>query len=271
MDLNSIETLLRPTKRAELPARAEGDAFLAGGTYLFSEPQPRLRRLIALDGFGWTPIEIAPGGVRVAATCTLAQLAAAEMPPSWPATSLFAESIDALWGSFKVHKAATVGGNLCLALPAGPIAALATALDATCEIWTTDGDVREMAALDFVVGDTQNALEPGEILRAITFPAPALLRRAAFRQTSLTAFGRSAALVIGTRAPGSPARAITITAAVKRAVRVAFPSSPDTATLAAAIDAAIPDALLHDDIHGAPGWRRHMTHALARDVVEALA
>ena len=29
----------------------EGDSWLAGGTWLFSEPQPRLRRLVDLQGF----------------------------------------------------------------------------------------------------------------------------------------------------------------------------------------------------------------------------
>ena len=34
-----------------------GDAWLAGGTWLFSEPQPDVRRLLDLAAFGWTPLE----------------------------------------------------------------------------------------------------------------------------------------------------------------------------------------------------------------------
>ena len=36
------------------------DAWLGGGTYLFSVPQPKLTRLLDLEAFGWTPIEEKP-------------------------------------------------------------------------------------------------------------------------------------------------------------------------------------------------------------------
>jgi hypothetical protein len=43
MDLNAITTIARPQGRGDLRDFAEGDAWLAGGAWLFSEPQPRLR------------------------------------------------------------------------------------------------------------------------------------------------------------------------------------------------------------------------------------
>lgn len=275
MDLTSIEEVVRPGARAALPARRDGDAFLAGGTWLFSEPQPGLRRLIDLEALGWPAVEIGADGVRIGATCTLATLAATALPAAWPAGALFGAAVEALWGSFKIHQAATVGGNLCLALPASPIAALAVALDASCEIWCPDGGVRHLAALDFVTGDGRNALAPGELLRAVALPAAALRRRAVLRRASLTTFGRSAALAIATRDAEGPAVALAITASVRRPVRIGFPALPAPPALAAAIEAAIDDpalgTLLHDDVHGAPAWRRHMTHRLAREAMEALA
>ncbi len=269
MDLNTIQRVVRPRARDELPAPAQGDAFLAGGTSLFSEPQPHLRRLIDLASLRWAAIETSDAGLRIAATCTLEQLGAVEVTAAWPALVLFAETADALWGSFKIHKAATVGGNLCLALPAAPVAALAAALAGVCEIWCPDGGVRMLPALDFITGDGRNALAPGELLRAVALPARALRHRVAFRQASLTSFGRSGALVIATR--DAEARAVTITAAVRRPVRIAFDAPPSPDVLRAAIDAAIPPGLLHDDVHGSPAWRRHMTHRLAREAMDALA
>ncbi|MGH3250592.1 MAG: hypothetical protein ACRDOI_30900, partial [Trebonia sp.] len=53
----------------------EGDAWLGGGTWLFSAPRPQVTRLLDLNAFGWTPVEEAGDGVLIAATCTLAQLA----------------------------------------------------------------------------------------------------------------------------------------------------------------------------------------------------
>lgn len=269
MDLNTIERVVRPRAREGIPAPLPGDAFLAGGTWLFSELQPHLRRLVDLGGLAWTAVETSETGLRIGATCTLERLGALGVTRAWPALGLFAETIDAIWGSFKIQKAATVGGNLCLALPASPVAALAAALDGVCEIWCPDGSARTLAALDFVIGNGRNALAPGELLRAVSLPARALRRRAAFRRASLTGLGRSGALVIATR--DAEACALTVTASVRRPVRIAFASRPDHAVLHAAIDAAIPGSLVHDDVHGSPAWRRHMTHRLAREAMDALS
>ncbi len=269
MDLDTIEAVLQPRTRDELPAPLAGDAFLAGGTALLSEPQPHLRRLVDLASLGWTPVETTDAGLRIAATCTLERFGALEPVPAWPALALCAATADALWGSFKIHKAATIGGNLCHALPAAPVAAFAVALDGICEIWCPDGSTRTLPALHFVTGDGCNALATGELLRAVFFPDVALRRRVAFRQASLTEYGRSGALVIATR--DDAGWALAITAAVRRPVRVAFGAAPASDALHAAIDAAIPDALLHDDVHGSPAWRRHMTHRLAADALEALS
>ena len=50
MDLNTITEVARPRNRSEMSAWSTGDAWLAGGTWLFSEPQPALSRLIDLIG-----------------------------------------------------------------------------------------------------------------------------------------------------------------------------------------------------------------------------
>ena len=269
MDLDTVDTLVRPRTRGELPVARPGDAFLAGGTFLMSEPQPALRRLVDLAGLGWAPIEEDADGLRIAATCTLERLARV--------SPLFEEACDCLWGSFKIQKAATVGGNLCLALPAAPIAALAVALDGVCEVWRPDGGTRTLAASAFVTGSGDNALLPGELLRAIRLPRNALARPAVLRQASLTRFGRSASLVIAT--PG----ALTVTAATRRPVVIALGGDSLDASrrgdrntplgrdeVDALIDRAIPDTLLYDDVHGDPAWRRHMTHVLARDALGSL-
>lgn len=159
---------------------------------------------------------------------------------------------------------ATVGGNLCLALPAGPMTALAAALDGVCIIWTPDGSERKLPVLDFVKGPQQCALQPGELLRAIYVPLAALLRRTAFRRISLTPEGRSAALLIGTR--DDTGFSLTITAATPRPVRLNFAIQPATASLATAIETAIPPASYYDDVHGRPDWRHHMTLDLAEQI-----
>src|SRR5581483_7390331 len=129
---------------------------------------------------------------------------------------------------------------------------------------------RKIAAADFVTGNQTNVLEVGELLRQVDIPLAALKRRSAFRQMSLTPVGRSAALLIGTIA-GDGAFALTITASTKRPIKLSFATAPRTTELREAIARAIPDALYHDDVHGKPFWRKHMTLRLAEEICAELA
>ncbi|MGW2253887.1 FAD binding domain-containing protein [Kitasatospora sp. NPDC001660] len=266
MDLNTITSVVEAPTRAEQATWQPGDAWLAGGTWLFSEPQPQLRRLIDLRGFGWQPFRIDAHGLEIGATCTLARLFEIKAPAEWIAAPLIGQCRQALLGSFKVWNEATVGGNLCLSLPAGPMISLAAALDGTCTIWTTDGAERQVGAADFVTGPQRNVLGPGELLRSVTLPASALRCRTAFRWISLTPHGRSAALVIGRRSPDDGSFVLTVTASTVRPVRLAFHGLPGRAELFAALERAVPPELYHRDVHGAPAWRRLMTVRFAEEI-----
>ena len=87
MDLNTVSEVAHPQTRSGLPVWTAGDAFLAGGTWLFSEPQAHLRRLIDLTDLNWPPLTIHANGLTIAATCTVAQLDALAGPPEWLAAS----------------------------------------------------------------------------------------------------------------------------------------------------------------------------------------
>src|ERR1700716_4364548 len=222
MDLNTIAEVSHPQTRAQLPVWAAGDAWLAGGTWLFSEPQVHLTRLIDLTDFKWPALTIGDSGLNVAATCTVAQLDALACPPEWLAAPLIDQCCRAFLASFKIWKTATVGGNLCMSLPAGPMIALTAARDGCCTIWKADGSERRIGVADFVTGDQRNVLAAGDLLRQIDVPIAALTRRSAFRQISLTPVGRSAALLIGS-VTGAGAMALTITASTTRPMQLSFP------------------------------------------------
>jgi len=270
MDLNSITSIERPRGQAALRPFQDGDAWLAGGTWLFSEPQPKLKRLIDLDGFAWAPLSVDAGGLSIAATCKVATLDAFEPPPEWTSGTLIGLCCRAFLASFKIWNMATVGGNLCLALPAGPMISLTAALDGICVIWTPDGGERRVPVLDFVKGPSETDLRPGELLRSIELPRAALLRRPAFRRASLTPLGRSGALLIGSLGPQRDL-ALTVTASTRRPIRLSFSSLPDSEELKRRLAADIPDAAYFDDIHGRPDWRRHMTFTLAEEIRRELA
>ncbi len=258
LDLNTIEAIELPRNRNGLAPWRAGDAWLGGGTWLFSEQQPQLRRLIDLSGMGWPPLVVTETGLEIAATCTIADLDAAILPEAWTAAPLIGQCCRALLASFKIWNMATVGGNICMALPAGAMTSLTAALDGVGTIWMPDGQDRHMPIVDFVTGANTTALQPGEVLRRIDIPAEALRRRTAFRQTSLTTHGRSGALLVGTRAPGG-GFTLTVTASTPRPIQFRFDAVPDATRLAAAIEQAIPPAAYYDDMHGRPDWRRHIT------------
>ncbi|WP_027528384.1 FAD binding domain-containing protein [Bradyrhizobium sp. Ec3.3] len=265
MDLNTITSVAHPSSRAQLPAWTAGDAWLAGGTWLFSEPQAHLSRLIDLADLKWPALTITDTHLTIAATCTIAELDALTCPPDWLAAPLISQCCRAFLASFKIWKTATVGGNLCMSLPAGPMISLTAALDGVCTIWKAGGGEQKISVLDFVTGNQRNRLMPGDLLRQIDIPLAGLKRRSAFRQISLTPVGRSAALLIG-NLDGDGALNLTVTASTVRPIRLSFPKQPDANALRAAIAHEITDDLYHDDIHGKPFWRKHMTLRLAEEI-----
>ncbi len=259
-------TSLRPARtRADLRL-GRGEQLLAGGTWLFSEPQPGVTGLVDLTTLGWDPLERTADGLRVAATCTVEQLAAHVPDPTWTAWPLVTGCADALLMSFKVQGQATVGGNVALALPAGAMTTLLASLDAVALVWGPDGTDRREPVADLVVGPGRTTLAPGEVVRAFDVPGRALRARAAVRQASLTAVGRSASLVTARRDEDGTTT-LTVTAATPRPVQRRFAAPPASSQ----VTEALTGLEWYDDLHGAPDWRRAVTHLLVDEVLAEVA
>ena len=271
MDLNTVSEVARPSIRDEIPNWRDSDAWLAGGTWLFSEPQPGVSRLIDLEGLRWEPLLVSETGLAIAATCTIRQLDAFVAPVNWTATPLIRQCCQSLMSSFKIWNTATVGGNLCMSLPAGALISLTTALEGVCTIWQRDGGERRVRVLDFVTGVQQNVLGPGDLLRSIDLPASALHKQTSFRRVSLTHLGRSSVLLIATLCPLEGSFALTVTAATLRPVQIEFPQVPAADELQSKLREAIPDTLYLDDVHGTPSYRKHMTFYFAEEIRSELS
>jgi CO/xanthine dehydrogenase FAD-binding subunit len=268
VDINTItEVVKRPSERPGSDW-CDGDAWLAGGTWLFSDQQPDLRRLIDLVPLGWDGLVATEAGLEIGAMCTIRDLYAFKAPDGWRAAPLFTTSCEAFLASFKVWNSATVGGNICMSLPAGPVITLTVALEATYTLQSTDGSERAVDAGDFVTGDHTNILQPGELLRNIDIPASALRKRFAHRRFTLTHLGRSTIFMIATQGDGD--LLLTITAGTTRPVRLAFDSVPDAETLQHGID-SIPDDMWFDDPNGTPDHRRHLARHFAEEIRGELA
>src|ERR1700712_566718 len=74
VDLNTVTTYRRASSRSDLTL-AHGERFLGGGTWLYSEPQVDTTGLVDLTTMGWPALEYRNDGLRIAATCTIAELA----------------------------------------------------------------------------------------------------------------------------------------------------------------------------------------------------
>lgn len=270
MDLD-IDTVRMARTRADCVLRP-GEAFLGGGTYLYSEPVPAgVTGLVDLTGMGWEPWSVDGAGLRVAGTCTLAELVsgpgALGAHPGGPyrALGLVAPCVSALTLSSKVARSATVGGNLALGLPAGSMAGLFAALHACAIVWTPDGGTREVLVSDMVTGAGVVDLAPGEVLREVQVPATMLGSRTVFRRASLTPAGRTAAMVTGRTRDRAPRIIVTASVATPHGLYVR-----DHDMLDRWIDWIGREGAWYEDTHGSREWRAAMTRQLAHEAFDEL-
>jgi CO/xanthine dehydrogenase FAD-binding subunit len=273
MDLNTITDVRRPTSADAITKWENGFAWLAGGTWLFSEPQVTTHTLIDLETLKWPPLQVSDGGLDIAATCRVVELDrfVENAPSDWTAVPLFRECCRSFLASFKIWNEATVGGNICMSLPAGPMTSLTTALEGVCTLWPRDGKPRNVPMNEFVIGNHANVLAPGELLRSIYLPATALKKTFAFRRFTLTHLGRSEVLLIGTRSAGEQSFLLTITAATLRPIQLRFEKAPSANEVRVAIDKTVPFELYLDDTHGSPAHRQHLTYYFAEQIRQELS
>ena len=268
MALNTVEAVHIPPRRDEVWPLGPGDAVLAGGTWLFSEPQPSITRLIDITSLGWAPVTATSDGVEIAATCTLAELAALSTTlradrPDWVAAPLFRQCCTALLASFKIWRTATVGGNICLSFPAGAVISLVSALDGMLTVWRADGSDYRLPVTEFVTGEARNVLQPGDVLRSVWLPGEALRSRTALRKIAPSPLGRSGVVVIGRVQSGG--LVLSVTAATVRPYVFRFPDLPSADELRAALT-GIAESDITRDAHGDPDWRRAVTLTLAEQI-----
>ncbi|GAA1135811.1 molybdopterin cofactor-binding domain-containing protein [Nesterenkonia lutea] len=284
MDITSVETTLSTANPDDF---APGDSWLAGGTVLYSYghdfTNSAPRRLLDITGAGWAPLtwhdESADrwSGLEIAATCTIAQFHAAASSlagtraAGLDGVALMAPAAECFVASWKVWNTSTVGGNVATALPAGPMTSWLSAMEAQALILSPGGTRRTALVSDLVLGTGATALEPGELIRAFFVPASALARPTLMVRESLTRYGRSAALLLASPAPGGAGGTdqlhLTITASTVHPVILQLPRGTE---VAAAVRAGVPESAWNDDVHGDREWRIEVTIRLAQELAEAI-
>jgi carbon-monoxide dehydrogenase medium subunit len=256
----------RPTDRAAAAAAAGGDArFLAGGQSLIQAMRLRLsssEKLIDLGGVAdLKGIRVDGDKVTIGAMTTHAEVAhSAELRKVLPALAELAEGI----GDPMVRSMGTIGGSVANADPAACYPAAVVGLGATIQTTkrSIDGDA-------FFTGLYETALQPGELVTAVSFPIPQRAAYIKFKQPAsrfalvgvFVSQGAGGVRVGVTGCKGSAFRATTIEQALAKSF------TPD-----AAKGVKLPTDDINSDMHGSAEYRAAMVSVMAsRAVAAALA
>ena len=261
MDLHSVETYLRPTALQEIDWQP-GWTWLAGGTWIFNGPQPQIKTLVDLQPLNWSELEVTPDGLAIGAMCIQNKLLKFSFPDSWTATEALKDAVREL-ASFKVSHAATVGGNLCLALPASTFAPVMVALGASYEIWRSPGESYQVEAIDFQTAPQQTILQSGDVLRRIWIPQAHLQEwRTSFKRIALSTAGYALSIVVAAYNSATQKVRWGIGASVQAPRLVECDRPPTAEEIAEILDAQIPSTDYLEDERATAAYRRHITQVL---------
>jgi CO/xanthine dehydrogenase FAD-binding subunit len=261
MDLYSVETYLQPKSLTEVSDWQPDWNWLAGGTWIFNEVQPQVKTLVDMQQLNWLEIEVTAEGLSIGATCIQNDLLDFSFPEPWTATDALKDAVREL-ASFKLSHAATVGGNICLALSASTFAPTMVALNAQYEIWRSHGEPYFVDAADFQTAPQQTILQPGEVLRRIKIPLENLAQwQTSFKRMAVCTAGYAIAIVVTAYHPQTQQVRFGIGGSVKSPCLIEF----DTIPISEQIVGAFRETPLQeyiDDERGSADYRRHITQVL---------
>ena len=236
--------------------------YLAGGQSLVQAMKLRLSSPSDLVDLGTAKelsfIKASAGGVEIGAMTRHAEVAAsADVKKAIPALAALAGMI----GDRQVRNMGTIGGSLANNDPAADYPAAALGLGATI---TTNK--RKIEADKFFTGLYETALEPGELITSVSFPAP---KRAAYTKFKNPA-SRFAIVGVFVADFGGKAR-VGVTGAGPSAFRQAEMEKALSAKFAPESVANIKVKAdgLNNDLHASPEYRAHLVTVMAKRAVEA--
>ncbi|OKH25413.1 FAD binding domain-containing protein [Chroogloeocystis siderophila] len=263
MDLHNIQTYLRPQNLETVVNWSQGWSWLAGGTWVFSQSQPDLRVLVDLEKFDWSEIEVTTEGLVIGATCIMTKLRQWNFPEHWTGVKALFRAVDEL-ASFKVTNMATVGGNICLAIPASTFAPAMVALDAKYEIWHPQAAPRFVAAKDFQTGVQQTVLQPGEVLRRISIPQESLTWHISYQRVCIATAGIAISIVVAAYNPQTSQVRFGLGACVPTPRVVEFSHIPTLDEIGEALNAQVLSNDFIEDYAASAAYRQHITKVLMR-------
>jgi carbon-monoxide dehydrogenase medium subunit len=257
----------RPANANAAAAAFQGDArYLAGGQSLVQAMRLRLsssERLVDLGGIGdLRGIRIEGNNVVIGATTTHAAVAAsAEVQKAIPALAALAGGI----GDPMVRNMGTLGGSIANADPAACYPAAVLGLGATVQTnkRTIPGDA-------FFTGLYETALQPGELITAVSFPKPTKAAYIKYKQPA-SRFALVGVFVAQTAGGVPNSVRVAVTGAKGNVYREK--ALEDALTKSFTPEAAkavkLSAAGLNADLHGSAAYRAAMISVMAARAVAA--
>ena len=253
----------RPADRAAAVAAVKGAEarYLAGGQTLIQAMKLRLsqsERLVDLGGIAdLKGIRLDGGNVIIGAMTPHSAVArSAEVQKAVPALAELAGSI----GDAMVRNVGTIGGSIANADPAADYPAAVLGLNATIQT-----DRRSIKGDDFFTAMYETALEPGELIVAVSFPATLKAAYEKYKQPAsrfalvgvFVAQTAGGVRVAVTGAKSSVFRCAELEAALAKSF-----------TAAAAKAVKLPADDMNSDLHGSAAYRAAMVSVMAARAVE---
>ena len=146
----------------------EKGACIAGGTDLLVEKNPQVEALIDIADLGLNYIKSDGQVLRIGATTTFAEIEASPILSNGP-YNIVARAAHEV-GTPQIRNRATIGGNICSAVPSADSAPVLLVLDATLNITGPTGE-RATDIAGFFQDVRKNALDKGELLTEIQLPS----------------------------------------------------------------------------------------------------
>jgi CO/xanthine dehydrogenase FAD-binding subunit len=168
----------------------ESARIVAGNTTMFELASRGLAEdvkvLIDVTKAGLGYVSEKEDGLRIGATVTLTEVIGNPMIAGSPRYSALAEACRSVT-PVQVRNVATVGGEVCAAMPFYDLPPALIALGARV-VLRSKGSERSVRLQDFITGSFGLALEPGELLTELLLPRSNGTSAAAFRKLGRTAF-----------------------------------------------------------------------------------
>lgn len=166
------------------PLLKEGGArIIAGGTDLLVNRPPGTQSLVDISNLGLDYVKSDDGGIAIGATICFTKIIASPILDKQPLLVLKDSAKEI--GHHNLRHIATLGGNICNAVPSADSPVALIALDTITVIKGPDGE-RTVPLVEFFTFVRETVLKPGEFLKEVRIPIQPEKTAASFQKLGRT-------------------------------------------------------------------------------------